>query len=227
MGKDTDFNADDFDDDAAIQAEMRHAASQICYGVVKCRHCGIEYGSCCEVQFNLNGGSMLPRPQGSVASSPATSSQAGGARPKQGYDYVHVDDLKGKGKLRCLILGVEETPDPKPGQRKFSDVRVKFQMGNRILLLGLSIQGQNPNYQIFCDSLGLEPLDWSNREFWLYATDPNFEGKQFPRVEVIDLEDGPSAPIPSEATEPHVTPETPTAAASAPVAAARRAQSRR
>jgi hypothetical protein len=225
---DTDFNPDDFDDDRAIQQEMRHAASQICYGVVKCIHCGVVFGSCCDVQFQL-GGSMLPQPRGSAVSSPAAQGQGGGGqqqRTKQGYDYVHVDMLKGKGKIRCLILGVEETPEPKPGQRKFSDVRVKLQMPVRgILLLGLSIEGANPNYQIFADALGLEPMDWINREFWLFATEANFEGKQFPRVEVIDLSETQPAPAHDEAQSEAAS--APVWTPAAPVVAARRAQPRR
>lgn len=223
---DTDFNPEEFDDDAAIAQEMRHAASQICYSVIKCRHCGIEYGSCCEVQFNLNGGSMLPQPKTQVSSGAPANTSAGAGPRKQGYDYVTVDMLKGRGKQRCLLLGVEETPEPKPGQRKFSDVRVKFQMGGRILLMGLSVEGQNPNYQLLCDALGLEPMDWVNREFWLFATDPNFEGKQYPRLEVIPLTD--NEPMPSEATEPSVSAaDEQKAEVVAPVQAARRAQPRR
>jgi hypothetical protein len=209
MGRDTEFNPSEFDDDAAIAAEIRQATEEICYGVVKCVHCGTVFGSCIEVQFQL-GGSMLPQARGNAA----PSNNGGQQRSKRsGYDWIKEADLT-TDKIRCKIIGAQENDQP-AGPQRFSDVIVKLAFKGQTRLLGL--KDDNPNYGILTSELTYNPNEWAGREIYLFLEGPNFMGRYFIRVELVPLQE---PTVDDGEPEPEPAPQ-------APVVAARKPQPRR
>ena len=189
MGRDTDFDYGHAAKALGFDSERPH----FCGGNVKCSKCGKPYGVCCEVENQLTQGGtyMLPRP-GAQGGNQSQQQGGGGGRQRSGLPYVNESNLS-LDKKRCRVLAVKLNDAPvKEGQRRFSDVIVKFAMGGDMFLLGLKTD--NPNYEILCKAFGEDDNRWPEREFFMFLEEDDFDKRRWVRVEPITGDEPASDP---------------------------------
>lgn len=184
MGRDTDFDYGHAARALGFDSERPH----FCGGNVKCSKCGKPYGVCCEVENQLmqGGNYMLPKP--GAQNNGQGQQGGGGGRQRSGLPYVNESNLS-LDKKRCRVLAVKLNDAPvREGQRRFSDVIVKFAMGGDMYLLGLKTD--NPNYEILCKAFGEDDNRWLEREFFMYLEEDDFDKRRWVRVEPITGDEG-------------------------------------
>lgn len=122
---------------------------------------------------------MLPRPGAQPQAAPAT----GGRRQQSGIPYITETQLS-LDKKRCRIIGVKVNDAPlKEGQKRYSDVIIKFAMGGETYLEGFKVN--NPNYEKLTTAFGQDENRWLEREFFYYLEEDDFDHKLWKRVEAV------------------------------------------
>ena len=188
MGRDADFDYGYAAQALSFDPERPH----FCGGNVKCCKCGKSYGVCSEVETQLTNGGTYMLPRAGASSQNQAASGGGGGRQRSGLPYITEAQLS-FDKKRCRVMAVKVNDTPiKEGQRRYSDVVVKFAMGGEMFLLGL--KADNPNYELLVKAFGDDDNRWPDREFFMYVEEDEFDKRRWMRVEpVTDNEPEPVA----------------------------------
>ena len=151
-----------------------------CMGSVLCEYCGKRHGYCSEVESQIKGEQMLPRPDEDGSSTPARSKRAGSMR------YLKNEDLS-KTPKEAKIIGVKADPDNKFG----AGVVLKMSLEGQTIFWTVRTK-RNPNYRILTEKFGFDENDWNGNKILLFLEQDEFSDQFFPRV-AFPTEKGSSA----------------------------------
>ena len=181
----------DFNDEKAIQEEMRQQADSFCTGRVVCVHCGAYYGYCIAVETQLvhqGDDSTMTIPRASNVG-PTQGGGSGGGRTRgkqQGLEYVRWDSpFLSYDKKTARILETKINV-PVEGRQQFSDVVLKISIEGKPRLYGM--KADNPELEKMVEWWGDDENRWINNEFLIYLEEDSFDGKKWVRVAQIEGE---------------------------------------
>ena len=175
-----------FNDEAAIQQELREASEKLCMGRIKCSHCGKVYGVCSEVEYELQGENMIPT-RGSVSASGTGKGQPSSGRQQAGLEYCRWNSTFlsfDKKTARILEVRINER---KEGRTQYSDVILKLSIDGIPRLLGLKVDAGDELEKLTA-MFGTDENKWIGKEFSIYKEEDSFDSKVW--VRVAELEDG-------------------------------------
>jgi hypothetical protein len=172
---------DDREDERAIIQEIREAQSRLCAGHVKCVHCGLVYGVCCEIEAQLTEESLNMIPRGTGTAAPA----AGGGRGNQqvGLPYARWNSPFLTADWKTARIVDVKVNVPVPGRAQYSDVVAKCALEGQPFLLGMKVDSRE--LSILTEQFGTDENKWVDGEFQIRIEEDSFDGKRYVRVQPV------------------------------------------